>query len=223
MRSMSGREISLSDPPVRRATVLGWIAVGVFALASGVFYLFPQIDLAASRLFVDASGVFPLEHDPWLFVLNRSITWASRAFALALLLGVLAAFLPWTARASRLAWLARERRAVLFLFVALALGPGLLVNSFLKEHSGRARPSMITEFGGSKHFTRAFVFSDQCDHNCAFVSGHAAVAAFPVAGFFIARRRRTRVLWLAGGLAFGVTIGLARILTGSHFLSDIVI
>lgn len=88
--------------------------------------------------------------------------------------------------------------------------------------TGGARPSTVVEFGGTKRFTRVFEPSDQCTHNCAFASGHAAAATMPVAGYFIARSRRSRRAWLATGIASGITIGLTRMLTGGHFLSDIV-
>jgi lipid A 4'-phosphatase len=107
--------------------------------------------------------------------------------------------------------------------MSLVLGPGLLVNSLLKEHSGRARPVQTTLFGGTQAFTPAWTPADQCSTNCAFVSGHAAVAAWPVAGAFLARRRGTRRAWLAGGLLAGLAVGLGRMATGSHFLSDVVI
>jgi lipid A 4'-phosphatase len=132
------------------------------------------------------------------------------------------AWIPGVDRVRAGRWLARHRRVITFLSVVLVLGPGLLVNGVLKEYSGRARPSTVVEFGGTRHFTRAFVFSDQCPHNCSFVSGHAAAAGFPMTGYFVARSRRSRRVWLVAGLACGMTVGLLRMLTGSHFLSDIV-
>jgi len=110
-----------------------------------------------------------------------------------------------------------------FLLVTLVLGPGLLVNGVLKENSGRARPVNVRPFGGPHTFTPAWVFADQCATNCAFVSGHAAVSAWPVAGAFIARRRGRRRAWLAGGLALGLAVGFGRMATGSHFLSDVLL
>lgn len=220
---MSGPALTLPPepvPPSRLPTVL--FLVGFIALGA-VFYAFPQFDLATSRALTDGNGVFPLQHDPWLTAVNRSITWGARLLAAGLILGLLLSWLPRRFAAQPLSWLRQQRRVLWFVLLALALGPGLLVNSLLKEYSGRARPSTITEFGGTQRFTRAFVFSDQCNRNCAFVSGHAAIAAFPVVGYFIARRRRTRLLWLGGGLAFGFTIGFGRMVTGSHFLSDVVI
>lgn len=112
---------------------------------------------------------------------------------------------------------------MVFLLLALALGPGLLINAVMKEVSGRARPVQIAQFGGPQRFTPAFTLAHECDRNCSFVSGHVAAATMPVAGYYVAATRRRRRLWLATGLALGALVGLARLLVGAHFLSDVVI
>jgi lipid A 4'-phosphatase len=183
-----------------------------------MFVLVPQLDLAASGLFALGAEGFPLQHATWLGLINGSVLKISRAVS-AVLLGL--ALLAWLA--PRTSMLARQRRALLFLFVALALGPGLLVNSILKDASGRARPAQIEQFGGTRHFTPAFVLADECDRNCSFVSGHVAAATMPVAGYFVAVTRRRRRQWLAGGVVLGLAVGLARLAVGAHFLSDVVL
>jgi lipid A 4'-phosphatase len=96
----------------------------------------------------------------------------------------------------------------------------LVVNAVFKEHWGRARPRDITEFGGTRTFTPAFVISDQCERNCSFVSGHASLPfAFAALGFLL-RRRRWAIY--AGAAAFGGLVGFGRIVQGAHFLSDVV-
>jgi lipid A 4'-phosphatase len=199
-----------------------WLGMAIVVTAA-VFYFLPGIDLSASRLFTTPDHTFPLQHDVFLLGVNRVVNRLSLVFAAGLTLATLLAWIPRAVRLGALAPLARRRTVLAFLFLAMSLGPGLLVNTMLKEHWGRARPSDIAEFGGQRQFTRAFVLSHECSHNCAFVSGHAAVAAMPLAGFFIARTRRARRAWLAGGILSGLAVGLARMLTGSHFLSDVVI
>ena len=112
--------------------------------------------------------------------------------------------------------LARRAAAVL---LALALGPGLLVHTVLKDHWGRPRPSQITAFGGSGHYVPPGIRSTQCDRNCSFPSGHA-VAGFALillGSVWPAQRRR----WLWIGLAAGGFIGAVRIVQGGHFFSDV--
>jgi len=107
------------------------------------------------------------------------------------------------------------------LLVVLAIGPGLVVNGILKEHWGRARPRDVTEFGGDRRFTPAFVISDQCERNCSFTAGHPS-AGFALAALgyaYASRRKRWQVIAAATG--FGLIVGLARVAAGGHFLSDV--
>jgi lipid A 4'-phosphatase len=109
-----------------------------------------------------------------------------------------------------------RRRALWYLLAALLLGPGLLVNTLLKNHWGRARPVHLAEFGGQAAFTPALVPSRECARNCSFPSGHAAAAFFPIAGYWLTRRRR----WLVLGSGFGLLVGSTRMARGPHFLSE---
>jgi lipid A 4'-phosphatase len=113
-----------------------------------------------------------------------------------------------------------NRRHLIYLLLALALGPGLLVNVVLKDHWGRARPDQIERFGGTRRFTPAFVISRECDRNCSFVSGHASVGFSLVSIAFLLRRHRKKSVALA--ISYGFLIGFIRILQGSHFASDVV-
>lgn len=212
------------SPPVATVSLRGllpWWLVAAIVLTSIAFAVFPQIDLVCSRLFTTAGDVFP-SHGHWLFdAFSRTITLIGRGFGIALIVAMAISLLPCIARTPAGLWLRKRKRVIAFLLASLVIGPGLLVNYGLKEISGRARPADVTEFGGVRQFTPAFTISNQCDHNCSFVSGDAAGATFTIAGFFIARSRKVRRAWFFGGLTFGAAVGLARIMSGHHFLSDI--
>jgi lipid A 4'-phosphatase len=112
------------------------------------------------------------------------------------------------------------KSSALFLFITAIIGPGLVVNSILKDNFGRARPRQITEFQGSKEFTGAFKISDQCEKNCSFSSGHAAMAFyFTAIAYVVNAAYFTRIYLL--GVSFGVLVGLSRIIMGGHFISDV--
>lgn len=199
-----------------------WLLAAMVVMATS-FAVFPQIDLSVSRLFTVEDGAFPIEGH-WLFdAFSRALTLVGRGTGVALAIVTAVSMLPSVARARLGKWLQARRCVFAFLLASLVLGPVLLVNYGLKEISGRARPADVTEFGGTRQFTPAFTVSEQCDHNCSFVSGDAAGATLIVAGFFIARSRRRRRAWLVGGLTFGAAVGFARIVSGHHFLSDVVI
>jgi len=188
---------------------------GLLALTVALFLLFPDIDLAASRLFYDPRAGFGLAWGPAV-ALERSIPWIT-----GLIIALVAVGTLWLLSTGRPLW-RLERRVLAFIALATALGPGLLVNVVLKDHWGRARPGQIEAFGGTRQFTPAPLPSDQCARNCAFVSGHAALG-FSLVGFaFLVPRRRPRAFAIGVALGFGALVGLGRIAAGGHFLSDVV-
>ncbi len=189
-------------------------ALLAFGLLATLFVAWPQIDLAASGLFYRGEGQWVLErHSRWLFLPYRGLPRIGQALVVVLLALWLLSFVR---RFPKL----RARR-VLFGFVLIGglLGPVLLVDATLKEHSGRARPERIEQFGGIRQFTPAFVVADQCEKNCSFVSGHVATASFIMAfGWLGAPAVRRR--WLLASIGFGAFMALARMAPGGHFLSD---
>jgi lipid A 4'-phosphatase len=178
------------------------------------FVLAPGIDLRVSGLFYDSARGFYLNGAFWVQFFYRLIPPLTVAIALGLL-----ALLAYNLIGRR-ALGPFNTRVVLFLLAALAVGPGLVVQTVFKDHWGRARPRDIVEFGGDKTFTPAFVISDQCDRNCSFVAGHPSVPFYLMAFALIARRRRYALF--AGAITFGALVGLGRIVQGAHFLSDVV-
>ena len=189
---------------------------GTCALIAALFLLFPGIDLAATRLFYDSAQGFFLADSTPAWIVEAGVPWIVRAM---IVLAVIAAL--WLGIARRPLW-RLDGKALLFLVASIALGPGLIANTVLKDHWGRARPNQIVEFGGARQFTPAPLPAEQCAHNCAFVSGHAALG-FSLVSFALLLpfgwRRRAAI---AGALAFAVLVGLGRIAAGKHFLSDVV-
>lgn len=196
-----------------RATELR-IALAVFGLLAVLFIAFPQIDLAASGLFYQGDGQWLLSRDSaWLVLPYWGLPRLGQALLVALIVLLLLSF--W----QRFPKLKARRAAIGFLLVGGLLGPILLVDATLKEHSGRTRPVNTVNFGGSKQFTPAFIPADQCQKNCSFVSGHVATASFIMAfGWLGAPAVRRR--WLLASIAFGGVFALVRMVPGGHFLSD---
>ena len=196
-----------------RATELR-IALAVFGALAVLFVAFPQLDLAASGLFYRGNGEWALNReDLWLLIPYRGLPRLGQGLLVALLALWLLSFWP------RLNKLRARRVAIGFLLASALLGPILVVDATLKEHSGRTRPVNIEQFGGTRQFTPAFIPADQCDKNCSFVSGHVATASFIMAfGWLGAPAIRRR--WLIASLACGGLFALVRMVPGGHFLSD---
>ena len=190
---------------------------GTWLLLGLLFLLFPAIDLAATGLFYVPGEGFPLAHWPPLVAVETAIPWITRIIVL-----IVAAGAVWLALMGRPLW-RLDRKALVFLIVATALGPGLIANTVLKDNWGRARPYQTASFGGTRQFTPAPLPAAQCRRNCAFVSGHAALAFSVVSFAFLLPAGRRRRLAIGTALGFGMLVGIARIAAGAHFLSDVVL
>lgn len=181
--------------------------------------LFPRIDIATSALFFDvATRAFPFRVHPLGEFARKTLpVFLFAAAGLIALAGAAAAI-----RKHPVAGIG-PRMAVLVV-ASLALGPGLVVNVILKDNWGRARPSTIAEFAAghqpARQHTPPLVVSDQCDDNCSFPSGHAALGFWTVSLALLAPPRRRRAA-VAAALGFGVAMGAVRIAQGGHFLSDV--
>lgn len=108
------------------------------------------------------------------------------------------------------------QRMVIISYLSLAIGPGLIVNSMLKENWGRARPYQVIRdhhpfsLPWQPHFNRPV--------DNSMPSGHVSIGAFIGIPFIAARRRKIGVL--LSGVGF-ILVGLVRWLQGGHYFSDI--
>lgn len=198
-----------------RATELRLALLG-FVLLAGLFIAVPQIDLWASGLFYRGAGQWLFQRDdPWLAIPYHGLPRLGQGLLVVLAVLLLLSLV----RIKAFAGLRRRRVFIAFLLAGAVLGPVLLVDSLIKEHSGRTRPVNTTVFGGTLQFTPAFIPADQCRKNCAFVSGHVATTAFIMAFGWLggpAIRRR----WLFGSMIAAAGMALVRMSPGGHFLSD---
>ncbi|MCI5150170.1 MAG: phosphatase PAP2 family protein [Candidatus Electrothrix sp. MAN1_4] len=114
------------------------------------------------------------------------------------------------------------RKKAVFILLLLAIGPGLVVNVLLKGELGRPRPRQVVEFGGKYQFTQCWQ-PGRGGSNSSFPSGHAAIAFFLMAPWFVLRngKKRYAEAFLMTGLLFGTLVGIARVLQGGHFATDV--
>ena len=195
--------------PVRR---LLWAAIGVAAAIGAILVAVPRLDLELSSLVYDTEGGFLLDRFGLVLLVSRAVTiacWVAIAGALLLIVA--------NRVVGRPVLRGLGTSGLLLILLTFVLGPGLLVNSVLKQHVGRARPVEIVQFGGPAQFTRAATPASQCQRNCAFPSGDAA-AAFALAAVGVATGSTAL---LGGALAIGVFVSAVRVLTGAHFVSDV--
>jgi membrane-associated PAP2 superfamily phosphatase len=169
------------------------IALTIGVVVGVVFGVRPRLDLAASTPFYD-----PRTHD---FPLNAQV-WSQYARTAARALITLLIVPAGIALVGKFLFPRRrmliKAEAVLFLIGTLAVGPGLITNTFLKDHWGRARPIDVTEFGGTSRFTPWWDPRGDCPNNCSFIAGGGHFFTDVVfAGVFM-----YLVIWAAYGLIY---------------------
>ena len=141
-----------------------------------MFGVWPRLDLAVSTPFYDPkTHDFPLNAHVW----SQYARTAARALITLLIVPAGIALLGKFLFPRRRMLIKAE--AVLFLIGTLAVGPGLLTNTLLKDHWGRARPIDVTEFGGTDRFTPWWDPRGDCPNNCSFVAGEPAGAFWTMA------------------------------------------
>jgi lipid A 4'-phosphatase len=216
--------LSVSDQHARlglRAAILASIFLGLIPA------WWPELDLKVAAAFYDDTRGFANHDLPVITVIYHGINWLARTAFLALAFGLAGGMAFQASRnfgqlptsAPRPLRPPRVRQAMACALLSLVIGPGLLVNLVLKENVGRARPIQVEAFGGNRQFSPALRQAHECERNCAFVSGHAAVGFWFATGYAISRRRNRAWLWV--GTLAGFTVGLIRIVAGGHWFSDI--
>jgi lipid A 4'-phosphatase len=176
-----------------------------------------------ARFDIDLSGLF-FDWGSMLFTVGGQ-PWEQHAREAARLLITLIAVPPFIAVLGKLL-LPRRRmliggRAALFMMLTLAIGPGLIANTLLKDHWGRSRPIDILEFGGNDHFTPWWDPRGPCPNNCSFIAGEPSGAFWTLAPAALAPPQ-WRLLAYAGVFAFGAALGVLRMAAGGHFFTDVV-
>lgn len=185
-----------------------------FAVFSFLFYTFPEIDLALSANFYSAESGFP-RNDPWILVGTKLPNF--------LIPGTVILVMIWIySRSRQQDQLSFEAyRDIIFFSVATLFSALLLVWGF-KFGFSRIRPRFIQEFNGLGDFTPAFVINTSPTRDVSFVSGHAATGFMYMAAAFL-YQGRTRLIIMLSSLFLGGFIGLTRLASGNHYLSDIVV
>jgi lipid A 4'-phosphatase len=186
------------------------IATGASAL---LFALWPDLDLAIARLFYAGDGHFIGRSA--IGDLARKIGYGLPIVILVLLT------LAWSLKRCGIRCKAPSGQSIAMLLLTMLIGPGLLANLILKDHSHRPRPVQIEEFGGSMEFRPWYRMDGNCQSNCSFVSGEAAEAFWMLAPASLLAPPLLPY-GIAAAAMFGTAVSVLRMAYGGHFLSDVV-
>jgi len=184
-------------------------------ILSVLLYINPDLDIEISRIFYDEdSKSFPLRDHIISIILYKAI------YVLAIGIGgicVLSLLLHFKNIEHKLL---PSKRFLIFILVALILGPGIVVHWGFKETFERARPVNIEEFGKTKIYTGPYVLSNQ--KGKSFISGHSSMGFFMTAFAFYFTGKRRKIAY-AAGVSFGIISASARVVQGAHFFSDVIL
>jgi membrane-associated PAP2 superfamily phosphatase len=198
----------------RHLIILDWTIPVVLLIGLSLPFWTGDLDLrVAGRFYTPGQGWPHGSDQPWSFLYHYGVV---PAWVLAL--SALGVFLASLGRAR----MRSHRRGAIFLVLVMAIGPGVVVNDIYKENWGRPRPKDLTVFGGQRDYVEPLVKGPR-EHGESFASGHAATGFYLLTPYFLLRRRSPRRAAgvLALGLVYGSLMGLARIIQGAHFLSDV--
>lgn len=202
----------MPTPPARLLKHLAIVFAALSAATLALSWL--GVDLAVTRQVWEPGYKFVYRNtEPWRFLTRYG---SYPMYALAVPGGAVAfAALFW--KPARRFW-----REGLFFVLMLSLAHGLLVNSYFKTHWGRPRPHQVVEFGGKWEFREPWQKADNREAK-SFPSSHSTAAFFMLSPYFVYKRRdrRKAYLWLAGGILYGMSMGVSRIFNGAHFVTDI--
>lgn len=187
-----------------------------FTFVCTIPFWFFDIDLWLASQFYDADGPrsFPLKYEqPWYALYQLipilSVSVALISISLITLSYLKDKFIP-------------LRRPAIVVFVSFLIGPGLLVNALFKEHYDRPRPQQVDILGGAAPYAPPLIYGGY-DKGKSFPSGHASVGFAFIIFFFLYRRQNKKLAnaFGIGSLVLGAATGMARIVGGGHFLSDV--
>ena len=207
----------LEKPPTGpRFRLFRWVVLPLFLLAfATALGRWANFDLGAEEAIYQAGGESWVLGDHWFW---KNLYHLGTIPTLTVVLAVVCGYtLSWYRQPFR-----RWRRVFLFLVFSAAIGPGIITNLTLKEYWGRPRPREVENLGGHNAFEPVLTIHTASDGK-SFPCGHATMGFYFLCGFFLLRRQRRRLaeIFLFSSLAVGSLIGIARMLQGAHFFSDV--
>lgn len=119
------------------------------------------------------------------------------------------------------------RQATLVISLSFIIGAGFFTHLVFKEFWGRPRPKQLIEFGGKREFRPYFSpsFSLPPQPHKSFPSGHSTTGFYFFCIYFLGRRYKKPGIAAFGALLalfLGISLSLARIMQGGHFVSDVI-
>jgi len=191
-------------PTTLRNDVLGLLAIALLVSIVGVLGL----DLAIANATFDRDAV------EFGKLGNQLAAWMGYPSVLVLV---------WLAVPTlRRKWPLLSRCLSIYVLTLLIAVLGGITN--LKTETNRPRPLQVSQFDGPYAYQVPFGFDPDCSKCKAFPSSSAGWGFLLATPFFVLRRKRRPLAIGFGvaGLGLGWFIGYARIVSGNHWITDVV-
>lgn len=192
-----------------------FVVPALFLIIATWLFQHSNFDIAfQSKFYQPTNGWFLAERFPWKMLYHFGVV-PALLFTIAAVWILIESFhitkwVPW-------------RKMTIFFISLMLLAPGLIINTALKQQWGRPRPRQVVEFGGMERFEPVLTI-DHSSTGESFPCGHASVGFVLIAPYYLLRRKNLllAVSCFSFGMLYGSMIGLARIIQGGHFLSDVI-
>jgi membrane-associated PAP2 superfamily phosphatase len=211
-RKIASVESAGDRPSLRRGVLILFTTATSLIVLTGLFYVL-DLDLRIEAIFYKPDEGWLWRHtQPW----EALYRWGTIP-GLLLTIGSLG-FLSYSLTVRR--W-APYQRGLLIISLTAILGAGLLINAVLKPYWGRPRPRQVAAFAGEWQY-RPLHQRGTPGQGESFPCGHCTMGYLFVTLFFL-RRQAPRMAIAGGcfGLLYGTLVGLARMVQGAHFPTDV--
>jgi lipid A 4'-phosphatase len=192
--------------------MLKYFTMVLFLLFSIILYYTNLIDLFLAKIPYNARhNMFYGENSIWCQTIYYAVPVIVTTLIILNLLSILTASTIFYKK-----YFKYTRKQALIVLMALSIGPGVVINSLLKNNWGRPRPYQVIR--DNKQF-RSFYqpnFGSVLDNS--FPSGHASIGFFLGIPLLVMGRRKAGLIVATIG---GTIVGIVRILQGGHYFSDI--
>jgi lipid A 4'-phosphatase len=197
--------------PARKGWRLLGIQLAVLVIITIIIVAFDLDRKTASLFYRDGSGWFLAKKPLWV--------WLYQFGTIPGLMMTLVALIVWLA-GQYVKPLEPFRRPCMIVALTSIIAAGLLVNIVFKQHWGRPRPDQTIEFGGRWNY-RDVISIGIPGKGESFPCGHCAMGYAFLS--LLAFKRQNKYIAYGGasvGIVLGVTLSVARVVQGAHFVSD---
>ncbi|MDY6915564.1 MAG: phosphatase PAP2 family protein, partial [Candidatus Cloacimonadota bacterium] len=199
---------------IKKINWLDFLIPAILLTGFTILFRFTNLDISwQSYFWKESSGWFLKNAQPWHFLYHYS-NLPALVISIAALMVLAIGFFKNRWR--------KYKKICLFLVLVIIIGPGLIINSLLKDNWGRPRPRDIEAFGGEYDYEQVLEINPESSGK-SFPCGHCSMGFYFFVLFLLLRKsfKTTAFLLLLFGIILGSLIGIARLAQGGHFISDI--